>query len=175
MVLEDTDYGAAIFENQNKDASTNDFEVGLLRRAMKEKLATELHMMAAQAVYPLNEFITRMMHGYQIDNVVFLIEGLKSGRNTAELMNAVDPLGYFKELKYVQPQEGDDYAYLYQNVLIDLPVGVYFRKFINEITDLSSNEDSISTRLQDYSLQQIQLRVRKVWLDELFDFCETQL
>jgi hypothetical protein len=61
LVLEDTDYGAAIFENQNKDASTNDFEVGLLRRAMKEKLATELHMMAAQAVYPLNEFITRMI------------------------------------------------------------------------------------------------------------------
>ena len=41
-----------------------------------------------------------MLHGYQIDNVVFLIEGLKSGRNTAELMNAVDPLVYFKELKY---------------------------------------------------------------------------
>ena len=116
-----------------------------------------------------------MLHGYQIDNVVFLIEGLKSGRNTAELMNAVDPLGYFKELKYVQPIEGDDYAGLYQNVLIDLPVGVYFRKFINEITDSTTGEDSIAERMRDYSLQQIQLRVRKIWLEELFDFCETKL
>jgi len=57
LVLEDSDYGNAIFDNQNKDQSTNDFEVGLLRRAMKEKLATELQMLAAQAVYPLNEFI----------------------------------------------------------------------------------------------------------------------
>lgn len=113
LVLEDSDFGNAIFENQNRDQSTNDFEVGLLRRAMKEKLANELQFMAAQAVYPLNEFISRMMHGYQIDNVVFLIEGLKSGRQLAELMNACDPLGFFKELKYIQPIEGDDYAGLY--------------------------------------------------------------
>ena len=111
-----------------------------------------------------------MLHGYQIDNVVFLIEGLKSGSNTAELMNAVDPLGYFKELKYVQPIEGDDYAGLYQNVLIDLPVGVYFSKFINEITDSTTSDDSIAERMRDFSLQQIQLRVRKIWLEELFDF-----
>lgn len=29
--------------------------------------------------------------------------------------------------------------------------------------------------MKDYSLQQIQLRVRKIWLNEMFDFCETQL
>lgn len=114
LVLEDSDYGAAIFENQSKDASAaSDFEVRLLRLAMKEKLASEIEFMRSQAVYPLNQFIERMLHGYQIDNVVFIIEGLKSQRPLAELMKTVDPLGYFKELKNIQPIEGDDYASLY--------------------------------------------------------------
>ena len=54
--------------------------------------------MAANAVYPLNEFISRMLHGYQIDNVVFIIEGLKSQRSLAELMRTSDPLGLFPAL-----------------------------------------------------------------------------
>lgn len=45
-----------------------------------------------------------------------------------------DPLGMFDELKLVQPVDGDDYMNLYQNVLIDLPVGEYFRKFLEEET-----------------------------------------
>lgn len=143
--------------------------MGLLRRAMKEKLANELEFMKSQAVYPLNQFIERMLHGYQIDNVVFIIEGLKANRALPELMRTCDPLGYFKELKNIQPIEGDDYASLYQNVLIDLPVGNYFRKFLNEVTvptDDNSDFDAkvISDMMKDYTLQQIQLRVRKIWL-----------
>ena len=179
LVLEDSDYGAAIFENQ--DAS-QDFEVALLRRAMKSKLAAELQFMRSQAVYPLNEFLERMLHGYQIDNVVFIIEGLKSNRSLEELMRTADPLGQFNELKNIQPIEGDDYASLYQNVLVDLPVGVYFRKFLNEVTEGAVSDDNaeidakfISDAMKDFNLQQIQLRVRKIWLNEFFEFCETKL
>jgi len=75
-----------------------------------------------------------MLHGYQIDNVVFMIEGLKSNRPMEELVRIADPLGRFPELKNIMPIEGEDYASLYQNVLIDLPVGIYFRKFLNEVT-----------------------------------------
>ena len=41
-VLEDSDYGASVFENQD---SNSDFEVALLRRQMKQKLADELRFM----------------------------------------------------------------------------------------------------------------------------------
>jgi V-type H+-transporting ATPase subunit d len=99
-----------------------------------------------------------------------------------ELMRTADPLGMFSELKNIQPIEGDDYASLYQNVLVDLPVGVYFRKFLNEVTEgAASDENSeidakfISDAMKDYNLQQIQLRVRKIWLNEFFDFCEVHL
>jgi V-type H+-transporting ATPase subunit d len=72
-----------------------------LRRAMKTRLATEIEFLRSQAVYPLNQFIERMLHGYQIDNVVFILEGLKSNRTLEELMRTADPLGQFAELKNI--------------------------------------------------------------------------
>ena len=54
-----------------------------------------------------------MLHRYQIDNIVFVIEGLKSHRSKEELMRTADPLGDFPELKNIEPIDGDDYASLY--------------------------------------------------------------
>lgn len=108
----------------------------------------------------MSAFLEKMLHGYQIDNVVFIIEGLKSNRSLEELMRTADPLGRFAELKNIQPIEGDDYASLYQNVLVDLPVGVYFRKFLNEVTEGAVTDETaeidakfISDAMKDYNLQ----------------------
>lgn len=38
---------------------------------------SEITHIMGQAVYPLNQFLTMMLHKYQIENVVFIIEGLK--------------------------------------------------------------------------------------------------
>ena len=73
----------------------------------------------------------------------FIIEGLKSNRSLEELMRTADPLGRFPELNNIQPIEGDDYASLYQNVLVDLPVGVYFRKFLNEVTEGAMTDENV--------------------------------
>lgn len=138
--------------------------MGLLRHALKVKLHTELMHLEAQAVWPLNEFIQRMLHGYQIDNVVSIIEGLKNGRSYEEMISTADPLGMFKELQNIRIVEGDtDYANLYTNVLIDLPVGVYFRKFLNEIAESVKAADDnaefdskyISQLLKNESLQNL--------------------
>jgi V-type H+-transporting ATPase subunit d len=176
LALEDTDYGADIFSNMD----TSQFEVQALRRSMKERLFNELMYIKGQSVYPLDAFLTKMLHSYQIDNVIYMIEGLKSGRNPKELLKMADPLGYFDELKNVSPVEGDDYHTLYQYVLIDLPVGEYFRKFIEEETasvrgveDNSHDINFISEVMKDYSLDQIQLRVKKIWLQDFHTFCET--
>lgn len=106
LALEDTDYGADIFIGQ--EGAT--LEVQTLRRAMKQKLFNEIVYIIGQSVYPLNAFLTRMLHGYQIDNVVYMIEGIKTGRTPAQLLSQADPLGFFEELKNVQAIEGDDYA-----------------------------------------------------------------
>lgn len=179
LVLEDTDYGADIFANQDNDS---EFEVTQLRKAMKEKLMAEIEFLSGQAVYPLSHFLKMMLHGYQIDNVVFMIEGLKSNRPMEELIRIADPLGRFPELKNIMPIEGEDYASLYQNVLIDLPVGVYFRKFLNEVTGAAQTDENveidtkfISEAMADYSLLQIQMRVKKIWMNEFYDFCVKEL
>jgi len=72
-----------------------------------------------------------MLHGYQIENVVGVIEGVKNEQPLELLLNGLDPLGYFPELKNIRTVEGDDYATLYQQVLVDLPIGCYFRKFLD--------------------------------------------
>ena len=143
---------------------------------------SEIQHLMAQSVYPLNQFLTMMLHKYQIENVVFIIEGLKAQRSVEELMRTADPLGRFPELKNIQPIGDEDYAPLYQSVLVDLPVGVYFRKFLNEVTAGAASDENveidakfIAEVMKDYSLQQIQLRVKKIWLHEFYDFCTTKL
>jgi len=89
LALEDTDYGNDIFAGQEAGG----FESQSLRRSMKEKLHKEIVHLIANSVYPLNAFLTQMLHGFQIDNVVYMIEGLKSGRQPQELLKMADPLG----------------------------------------------------------------------------------
>lgn len=74
LVMEDTDYGSDLFLAQEGQ----EFEVQALRMTMKEKLMNEFQFLISNSVYPLNHFLTMMLHRYQIDNVVFVIEGLKS-------------------------------------------------------------------------------------------------
>jgi len=45
----------------------------------------------------------------------------------------MNPLGEFQGLKSVSSFASDDLVSLFQDILIDLPVGVYFRKFIDNI------------------------------------------
>ena len=179
IVMEETDYGSAIFEGQREDR----FDVQLLRMNMKKKLMSELQYLISQSSYPLNEFLTRMLHRYQIENVVYVIEGLKSHRVIDDLMRNADPLGDFPELKNVQPVDGDDYATLYQHVLIDLPIGNYFRKFLDEVTATDAAADDqvvldakfVSEVLSDKSMLQIQHHLNKIWLQEFYTFSRTQL
>lgn len=69
---------------------------------------------------------------YQLDNVVNIIEGLKNKVDIELLMNNIDPIGYFPEMRNIKVLEGDDYTGLYRDVLIDTPVGPYFMRFLEE-------------------------------------------
>jgi V-type H+-transporting ATPase subunit d len=70
--------------------------------------------MIAQSTQPLTGFLQRMLHCYQIDNVVGMIEGLKNEQPLDILLKSLDPLGYFPEVKNIKAIDGDDYATLYQ-------------------------------------------------------------
>lgn len=60
-----------------------------------------------------------------------MIEGIKKNVDPEILLKRADPLGYFRELKNIRMVDGDDYNLLYETVLIDLPIGVYFNKLLS--------------------------------------------
>ncbi len=119
-----------------------------------------------------------MLHGYQIENVVGVIEGVKNDQPLELLLKGLDPLGYFPELKNIRTVEGDDYATLYQQVLVDLPIGNYFRKFLEACVGAIGNEGAvkkdarfISDLMKDYKAEKIKNMLKKIWLAEFHKYC----
>jgi len=119
-----------------------------------------------------------MLHGYQIENVVGVIEGVKNDQPLELLLKGLDPLGYFPELKNIRTIEGDDYATLYQQVLVDLPIGNYFRKFLEACMGAIGNEGNvkkdarfISDLMKDYKAEKIKNMLKKIWLAEFHRYC----
>jgi len=91
----------------------------------------------------------------------------------------MNPLGEFQGLKSVGSFASEDFVVLFQEILIDLPVGEYFRKFIDSIIEnLGQGEggedrggervsiEQVSQMLdQDrHSSSEIKVFLKKIWL-----------
>jgi len=116
-----------------------------------------------------------MMHYYQIENVIAFISGVKNNQDPGITKKALNPLGEFNGLKSVSSFAADDFVSLFQDILIDLPVGEYFRKFIDAITDHLKAEqgkesqerisvDEITQMINDNSASEIKVMLKKIWL-----------
>ena len=168
MVLADTDYGEVV------QAESSEMEVSKLKTLLRQKLAQEINYLAAQSSEPTTQFLELMRHGFMIENIVNIIEGIKNKVDLEVLLKRADPLGEFAEMKNIRMVEGDDYADLYQTVLIDLPIGQYFHKFLEEILH---GEDiaAIPTIMRDYKPEKIKNLLKKIWLGEFHTFCTSKL
>ena len=176
LVLEDTDYAPYIVNEANP------IEIVALKKRCKEKLMTEIQHMLGQSTQPLTGFLERMLHGYQIESVVGMIEGIKNEQSIELLKKGIDPLGDFPELKNIRIVEGDDYATLYQQVLIDLPIGEYFRKFldgclsnVDNLKDGRKDATFISNMMKDYKAEKIKNMLKKIWLADFHKYCMENL
>ena len=170
MVLDETDYAKYIISDGGP------IDVNQLKRKMYQKLADEIEYLMAQASQPLQGFLEQMMHCYQIENVVSYISGVKNNQDPAITKASLNPLGEFSGLKSVSSFASDDFVSLFQDILIDLPVGEYFRKFIDSIISfIGSNEgageknekitvEDISQMIGDYSSSDIKVFLKKIWL-----------
>ena len=122
-----------------------------------------------------------MLHVYQIENVIGVIEGVKNDQPLEVLLKGLNPLGYFPELKNIRTVEGDDYATLYQQVLVDLPIGKYFRKFLDTCVAVMQSGDEnkgakkdvkfISDLMKDFKQEKIKNLLKKIWLTEFHKYC----
>jgi len=109
-----------------------------------------------------------------------MIEGIKNDQPLDILLKGCDPLGYFPELKNIRSVEKDDYATLYQQVLIDLPIGEYFRKFLDQQLSKSAGNQQrdashISTLMKEFKAEKIKNMLKKIWLAEFHKFCMENL
>jgi len=175
LILQETDYGAYI----NNMPDPANLDVNDLKRRLYSKLRDEIEYMTGNASEPLSTFLQMMMHCYQIENVVSYISGVKTNLNEAIIKASMNPLGEFQGLKSVSSFASEDFVVLFQEILIDLPVGEYFRKFIDSIIEnIGQNEgreggenkdgrvniEDVSQMIDQHSSSEIKVFLKKIWL-----------
>jgi len=126
LILDETDYGKYIQMPDGK------IEVNQLKRRMQTKLRDEIEYIMGNATSPLNAFLQQMMHQYQIENIISYISGMNN-QDISVLVEQMNPLGEFQGLKSVGSFASESFIDIFQDILIDLPVGCYFRSFIDNL------------------------------------------
>lgn len=167
-VLLDTDYSDYIKE-------CNETDISSLKMLLKKKLADEIDSVQSVAGPDLDKFIEMIRHKYMIDNVINIIEGIKNKTDKNIIESRNEPLGYLKEISGLLKLDFKKIDDLYEDVLIDTEVGVYFSKFLQEVLASSDvkNVTTINNFLQDLKPEQIKNYLKKIWLEYFYNFCKT--
>eukprot|EP00735_Rhodelphis_limneticus_P006305 TRINITY_DN18694_c0_g1::TRINITY_DN18694_c0_g1_i1::g.20457::m.20457 TRINITY_DN18694_c0_g1::TRINITY_DN18694_c0_g1_i1::g.20457 ORF type:complete len:352 (+),score=53.59,sp/P54641/VA0D_DICDI/62.57/3e-162,vATP-synt_AC39/PF01992.11/4.3e-98 TRINITY_DN18694_c0_g1_i1:59-1114(+) len=150
--LSQTDYGNFL---QNEPSP---IQPSTIAEKCTEKLVKDFHHIRCQATYPLSKFLEYITYSYMIDNVVLLITGTLHERNIEELRDKCHPLGVFDTMESLSvassPRE------LYRLVLVDTPIGPYFKQCI-------SMED-----LDEMNIETIRSSLYKAYLEDFYAFCQ---
>lgn len=167
-VLLDTDYLEYVKEYNEADTSS-------LKMLLKKKLADEIDSVQSVAGPGLDKFIEMIRHKYMIDNVINIIEGTKTKTEVAVIESRNEPLGYLKEISGLLKLDYRKIDDLYEDVLIDTEVGIYFSKFLEEVLISSDvkNVSTINNFLQELKPEKIKNYLKKIWLEHFYHFCET--
>ena len=167
-VLIDTDYSDYVKDYTETDTSA-------LKMLLKKKLADEIDQVQSVAGPDLDKFIEMIRHKYMIVNVINIIEGIKNktDKNVIEARN--EPLGYLKEISGLLKLDYKKIEDLYEDVLIDTEVGVYFSKFLEEVLAMSDSKNvaTINNFLQSLKPEEIKNYLKKIWLEYFYHFCKT--
>jgi V-type H+-transporting ATPase subunit d len=123
----------------------------------------------------LDKFIEMIRHKYMIDNVINIIEGIKNKTDKNVIESRNEPLGYLKEISGLLKLDYKKIEDLYEDVLIDTEVGVYFSKFLEEVLASSDNKNvaTINNYLQALKPEEIKNYLKKIWLEYFYHFCKT--
>lgn len=140
------------------------------------KMVTEFFFMRAQASEPLATFLDYITYEYMIENVMLLLRGTLSGRNVNELMAQCHPLGMFKEstMRNIPSFEASPrgYAELYETVLVDTPVGVYFQQYLDQSSSRVAAASEVRNILEEVQIEILKNSLLKLYLEDFYRVCE---
>jgi len=124
-------------------------------------MVEEFEYLRVNAVQPLASFLDYITYGYMIDNVVLLITGTLHDRDISELKEKCHPLGRFPAMASISA--GQNVSDLYNEVLIDTPLGPY-------IVNCLSEED-----LNELNIEIIRNTLYKAYLEDFDQYCVDNL
>eukprot|EP01011_Urceolus_sp_BLP5_P001710 TRINITY_DN2495_c0_g1_i1.p1 TRINITY_DN2495_c0_g1~~TRINITY_DN2495_c0_g1_i1.p1 ORF type:complete len:371 (+),score=88.19 TRINITY_DN2495_c0_g1_i1:134-1114(+) len=148
--LASTDYGNFL---QNEAALSTKV---ITERAL-DKVVDDFMDLRTNADYPLAEFLDYITYEYMIANVLKLISGAKSGRETMELLYKCHPLGLFEGIGALTSTTSIDD--MFETVLIDSPLGKFFQRTEKKDFD-------------ELSMEYIRSLLQKNYLEHFYDFCK---
>lgn len=168
MNLQETDYGQSL---SNETAVTPP----IIENKALGKLVTEFFFLKAQSVEPLTSFLDYITYEYMIENVMLLLRGTLSGRSANELMAQCHPLGMFKEstMRNIPSFEASPrgYAELYETVLVDTPVGVYFQQYLDQSATALGAASEVRNILEEVQIEILKNSLLKLYLEDFHAFC----
>lgn len=167
--LQETDYGATLSNEAN-------ISPPIIESRALTKLVTEFFFLRAQAVEPLATFLDFITYEYMIENVMLLLRGTLSGRNVNDLIAQCHPLGMFREstMRNIPNFEASPrgYAELYETVLVDTPVGIYFQRYLDSQAQSISAASDVRNVLEEVQIEILKNSLMKLYLEDFYNFCE---
>lgn len=167
--LQETDYGQML-------ANDSVLSPPVFEARAIDKLVTEFFYLRSQAVEPLSTFLDYITYEYMIENVMLLLRGTLSGRNINDLIRQCHPLGMFREstMKSIPTFEASPrgYAELYETVLVDTPVGIYFQQYLEQSASKVTVASEVRNVLEEVQLEILKSSLLKLYLEDFYGFCE---
>lgn len=121
------------------------------------KMVEHFNYLRTNAVKPLSNFLDYITYGYMIDNVILLITGTLHERNPEELREKCHPLGLFPTMNTITIEH--TISALYNEVLIDTPLGPYIQGCLEE------------KDLDEMNIEIIRNTLYKAYLEDFYNFC----
>jgi V-type H+-transporting ATPase subunit d len=128
------------------------------------KMVEQFNYLRVNSVQPLSEFLDYITYSYMIDNIVLLITGTIRESNTQELKSKCHPLGLFKKgFENDSIMISQNVSDLYNEVLIDTPLGPYIQGCLSE------------NDLDEMHVEIIRNTLYKAYLEDFYKYCTETL
>jgi V-type H+-transporting ATPase subunit d len=107
-----------------------------------------------------------------IDNLLNIVQGLRTNTPIERLEANTNPLGFFPELKAIKV-ESDDFNAMYESVLIDTPISKYFLKFLQMNFNESSDMEQFKAFFKETNNENMRSCLKRLWLEDFNEFIQT--